>query len=86
MELFNRAAELTGYSVLVIAALGICGSTAAWVNDMIRRNSEDQYPEYGWSREIPHHNSMWDQLQAQQPPAAPEVPAPVLAAETAEEA
>ena len=78
MQWMNRVAELTGYCVILIAAFGICGTTAAWVNDLIRRAQEDPYPEYGWSREIPRHNSMWDQLEAA---AASEIPAPVLAAD-----
>lgn len=79
MELANRVAELTGYSVFFIAVLGICGSVSALVNDLIRRDREDQYPEYGWSRDIPHHNSMWEQVQASAgAPPAELVPAPVL--------
>lgn len=73
MELFNRLAEITGYTVLVIGALGICGTTAAWVNDLIRRDREDQYPEYGWSREVPRYNSLWDQVQASTGAPPPEL-------------
>lgn len=79
MSLFNHLAELTGYSVMFIAVLGICGSTVAWVNDLIRRDQEDPYPEYGWSREVPHYSSLWEQVQASAgSPPAELVPAPVL--------
>lgn len=79
MNLVNRLAELSGYSVWFIAVLGICGSTAAWVNDLIRKANEDPYPEYGWSREMPHYNSLWDQVQASAgAPPAELVPPPLL--------
>jgi len=67
MDWMNRVAELTGYSVFFVAILEIAGSTGAWVNDLIRKHNEDPYSEYAWSREMPRHNSMWDQL----PPIAP---------------
>ena len=70
MEWMNRVAELTGYAVLFITVFGICGATAAWVNDLIRKHNQDPYSEYAWSRDLPRHNSMWDQLQ-QQAPLAP---------------
>ena len=74
MEWANRVAELTGYAVLVITAFGICGATAAWVNDLIRKHNEDPYSEYAWSRDIPHHNSMWDQLQQAEAAKVPDAP------------
>jgi hypothetical protein len=79
MDLANRVAELTGYAVYFIAVLGICGSTSAWVNELIHRDRADQYPECGWSRDIPHYNSLWEQSQATAgAPPAELVPAPVL--------
>lgn len=74
-----NAAQWTGYAVWFIAVLGICGSTAAWINDLIRRTSEDQYPEYGWTREIPRYSSLWEQVQSSAgAPPAELVPPPVM--------
>lgn len=74
MHWMNVIAACVGYFVETVAVFGLCGSSAAWANDLIRRHSQDPYADYGWSRDIPHHNSMWDQLQAAEEAKVPDGP------------
>lgn len=65
MTLMTHIAEITGYTVLLIAVLGICGTVAALVNDyIIRDHLNQQYADAAWSRDIPPYQTLWDQYQA----------------------
>lgn len=63
MAWIPHAAALTGYVVWFIGILGIAGGTGAWVIELIRRDTQDLYPEYAWQRDQPVPPSLWDQLQ-----------------------
>jgi hypothetical protein len=63
MNLINRVAEVTGYAVYVIAVLGVAGTAAATVSDLIRRDQQDPYPQYAARRDLELPPTPWDQHQ-----------------------